>query len=256
MPVPTYPEDGFALRPDEVARRVTPRTRVLVLISPGNPTGAVYPPETIAELGALAERHNLIMISDEIYEKLVFDGARHVSVASWPAFANRTVIVNGFSKSYCMTGWRVGYLAVPTALADGMANLHYALTICAPGFAQRGAQAALEGPQEVVRELVAEYERRRSLAIPALNDLGLACPPTPGSFYLFPDIRSTGLKSEEFARRLLEEGRVLVHPGTQFGAAEGFVRVALLQPLDRLAEALERMRRFLASTSTAIAGTT
>ena len=244
--VPTYPEDGFNLRPDEVAARIGPRTKAIALISPGNPTGAVYPLETLLELGRLAQQHDLVLISDEIYEKLVFDGAHHVSIASLPGLAERTVLINGFSKSYCMTGWRVGYLAVPPVLAEAFASFHYALTICAPSFAPRGALAALEGPPDSVLELVAEYDRRRKLAIPAFEALGLPCPPTLGSFYLFPDIRPTGLSSEAFARELLEEARVLVHPGTVFGeCGEGFLRVALLQPLDRLEQALGRLADFM-----------
>jgi aminotransferase len=246
VPIPTRPEDGWVPQPDDVAPLVTPRTKALALISPGNPTGAVYSPETLAALGALAEQHDLALISDEIYEKLVFDGARHVSVASLPGLADRTIVVGGFSKSYCMTGWRVGYLAVPPPLAAALETFHHTLTICAPTFAQEAALAALGGPQRYLTELVAEYDRRRRLAIPAFDALGLVCPPAPGSFYLFPDIRPTGLSSADFALRLLQEQRVLVHPGTLFGpGGEGFLRVALLQPLDRLAEALDRITRFI-----------
>ena len=246
VPIPTRPEDGWVPQPDVVASLITPRTKALALISPGNPTGAVYPPKTLAQLGALAEQYDLALISDEIYEKLVFDGAQHISVASLPDLAERTIVVGGFSKSYCMTGWRVGYLAVPAPLAAALETFHHTLTICAPTFAQEAALAALEGPQHFLAELVAEYDRRRRVALPVLEKVGLACPAAPGSFYIFPDIRSTGLSSADFALRLLQEQRVLVHPGTLFGpGGEGFLRVALLQPLDRLAEALDRIARFV-----------
>jgi aminotransferase len=245
--VPSDQDTDFAMVPAEIEKRITPRTKVLVLVTPGNPTGAVTPPAMIREIAEIAKRHDLIVISDEIYEKLIWDGAEHLSIATLPGMRERTITINGFSKSYAMTGWRVGYLAAPKAFARMLIEPRHTLSINAATPSQHAALAALTGPQDAVEAMVAEYAERRAVVMEALDELGLTYGFPGGAFYVYVNTRSTGMGGEEFCLRMLREARVMFQPGTMFGDdSDDFVRIGYLQPLPRIREAFERVRAFIA----------
>ena len=242
--VPLREERGFELDPADVEARITPRTRLLVLVSPQNPTGAVIGAATQARLAEMVARHNLYVISDEIYEKLVYEDTRHVSFASQPGMFEQTVTINGFSKAYAMCGWRLGYLAAPEALVSPMVKIREYMTSCPVSFAQRGAIAALEGPQEPVAAMAREFARRRELVVEGLNAIpGVSCRPPLGAFYAFPSVRALGKSEVEVANYLLEEAGVAVVPGSAFGeSGAGYLRLSYASSYDNLAEALRRMK--------------
>jgi aminotransferase len=247
VPVPTYERDDFALMPAEIEARITPRTKALVLVSPNNPTAAVTPPAVIREIAELAHRHDLIVISDEIYARLVYDGAEHLSIGSLPGMKARTITLNGFSKAYAMTGWRVGYLAAPKAFVRLLTEPRHTLSINAATPSQYAALAALEGPQEPVAEMVAEYARRRAYLMPVLRDLGLTYGYPGGAFYVYLNVSSSGLGAAEFCLQLLQRARVLLFPGALFGDdSDRYVRIGYLQPMARLEEGIDRLAAFLA----------
>ena len=244
--VPSDQATDFAMVPAEIEKCITPRTKVLVLVTPGNPTGAVTPPAMIREIAAIAQRHDLIVISDEIYEKLIWDGQEHLSIATLPGMRERTITINGFSKSYAMTGWRVGYLAAPKAFARMLIEPRHTLSINAATPSQHAALAALTGPQDAVDAMVAEYAERRAVVMAALDEMGLTYGFPGGAFYVYVNTRSTGMGGEEFCLRMLREARVMFQPGTMFGdASDDFVRIGYLQPLPRIREALERVKTFI-----------
>ena len=246
--VPTTLDDGFQIDPAEVEKRITKRSKALLLITPNNPTGQILDQERVEALAELAVRHNLLIISDELYEKIVYDGAKNPSVASIPGMKERTITINGFSKTYCMTGWRVGYLHAPQQIVEAMVPLKYTTTISTPSVCQRAALAALQSSQECVAEFNEIYATRRELVLKGVSDMGLRYGPTRGAFYVFAEIKKTGLTSFEFCQRLLEEEKVLVFPGTAFGAeGEGFIRISLLAPNDQIVEAVERMGNYVRS---------
>jgi len=246
VPVPTYEKDGFALMPAEIEKRLTPRSKVLVLVSPNNPTGAVTPPDVIRAIAALAEKHDLIVLSDEIYAKLLYEGHEHLSIATLPGMKERTITLNGFSKSYAMTGWRVGYLAAPRAFVRAITEVRHTLSINTATPSQFAALAALEGPQEPVAEMVAEYARRRTFLMTAFDRMGLTYGPPGGAFYLYVNVASTGLGADAFCLRLLQEARVLVFPGALFGDdSDTYMRIGYLQPMARIEEAAARIERFV-----------
>lgn len=248
VPVPTYIKDGFALDPAEIEKRITPRTKAFVLTSPNNPTGAVTPPETIRKIAELAVKHDLIVISDEIYAGILYDGAEHLSFASLPGMKDRTITLNGFSKTYAMTGWRVGYLAAPADFVTKMVEPKHSLSINTCTVSQHAALAALTGPQEPLAEMRATYAERRTLVLQALTDMGLTHAAPGGGFYVYPDVSSTGLGAAEFCLRLLREARVQISPGGVFGDdADTNIRMSFLQPMPRLKEALGRMDTFIKS---------
>lgn len=238
VPVLLREENGFEFDPGDVAARITPRTKTLVLCSPHNPTGAVLETKTVQTLARLCLEHELLVLSDEIY-----DGANHTSIASLPGMFERTVTINGFSKAYAMDGWRLGYAAGHRGLVRHMLKAHQHATTCANTFAQFGAVAAYRGPQECVAEMVQEFDRRRFL-IEALNSLpGITCAPPRGAFYAFPAFRGYGMDSHAMAAYLLEEARVACVPGTAFGAGgEGFIRLAYSTDYESLVAGTERMR--------------
>jgi aminotransferase len=245
VPVPTRPEHGFRLDPDEVERRITPRTRAIMVVTPNNPSGAVYGPDALERVARIAEQHGLFVISDELYEALIYRG-RPFSIASLPGMQSRTITINGFSKTYSMTGWRVGYLVAPSTVVGQMLTLRHALTICAPSVSQHAALAALRGPQTCLGERLSIFKGRRSFVLSQLEALGIPCVPPDGAFYVLVDIRASGMTSEQFAYALLEREGVFVYPGSYFGReAEGFVRISLVLPEDVLGDALERMRRVI-----------
>ncbi|MDR7519730.1 MAG: pyridoxal phosphate-dependent aminotransferase [Armatimonadota bacterium] len=238
--VRTLEEHGFVMQPEDVVGSITPRTKALVVISPGNPTGAVIPAQVMAELAAVAHRHDLLVVMDEIYEKFVFDGAVHSTIAAEPGMMDRTIIVNGFSKTYAMTGWRVGYLIAPGPIVPPMAMVKHTMTICAPAVSQAAALAALEGPQGVVEEMRQVYSGRRRVLVEELMRLGLNCGGSRGALFAYANVTSTGVTAFDLCARLLDVG-VLVFPGTAFGNGEGYVRASFLQPSERLQEAIDRI---------------
>jgi aminotransferase len=245
VPVPTRAEDGFRLRVADIEAAVTERTKAVLIGSPANPTGAVQTREDLADLVALAQRHDLYLISDEIYDRLTYTGP-HTCLSSLPGARERTVLLGGFSKAHAMTGWRVGYLCAPRPVADLCLRMHQYTMLCAPHVSQLAAVEALESGGAEVDEMVADYDRRRRVFVKGLREIGLDCPEPGGAFYAFPSIRSSGLDSETFAERLLEAEGVAVVPGNVFGApGEGHVRCSYATALPLLDEAVERMGRFL-----------
>ena len=245
VPVPTTAATGFAPQAQAFAERITPRTKAILLGSPNNPTGSVITRAELEGLAALARQHDLIVISDEIYSRLIY-GVEHVAVASLPGMWERTITLNGFSKAYAMTGWRVGYAAAPPAILEAMLKIHQYAIMCAPTDAQAAALQALEHGEPDVQSMVAEYQRRRHLMVAGLNRMGLTCHDPSGAFYVFPDITSTGMTSEAFVELLIREEQVAVVPGDAFGhAGAGYVRMAYCVAYDRLTEALDRIERFV-----------
>ncbi len=245
VPVPTRREDDFQLSASEVASRITPRTKAIVLAYPNNPTGAVMDREKLEEIARLAETHDLLVISDEIYDRLVY-GTEHTCFATLPGMRDRTILLGGLSKAYAMTGWRVGYAAAPSEILEAMVKIHQYTIMCAPTAGQYAALEALRAGEGDVLEMVEEYDRRRKVIVAGLNEIGLDCFEPRGAFYAFPSIRSTGLSSEEFAQRLLVDEKVAVVPGNAFGnCGEGHVRCCYATSLDSIERALERMGRFV-----------
>jgi aminotransferase len=248
VPVPTYEKDDFALMPAEIEKRITPRSKVLVLVTPNNPTGAVTPPEVVREIAELAQRHNLIVLSDEIYEKLVYDGSEHLSIGSLPGMKERTITLNGFSKAYAMTGWRIGYLAAPAAFVRLITEPRHTLSINACTPSQFAALAALTGPQDEVEAMRQAYDERRQFLMAAMDRMGLTYGYPGGAFYLYVNVSSTGMGAPEFCETLLREGRVMIFPGTLFGDEDDrYIRIGYVQPLEQIREAVKRMETVIAS---------
>ncbi|MCX7342439.1 MAG: pyridoxal phosphate-dependent aminotransferase [Hyphomicrobiales bacterium] len=240
--VPTFERDGFALTAEAVEARLTPASRMLCLINPSNPTGMVIPPSEIEKLAALAIKHDLIVISDEIYARLVYDNARVVPVASLPGMKERTITIDGFSKAYAMTGWRVGYFAAPRHYAKAMAEIHHGLAICAPAVSQHAALAALSGSQDCVEAARQQYDARRRTMMAALDRMGLSYARPNGAFYVYANVSSTGASASDFCLRLLQDGKVMMFPGSLFGDhCDDYVRISLLQPVPKIEEAARRM---------------
>lgn len=246
--VPVHEKDAFRLRADELERRITPRAKVLLLNFPTNPTGGTMPREALEEIAAVCIRHDLIVLSDEIYAELTYDGAEHVSIATLPGMRERTVFLHGLSKGWAMTGFRLGYACAPKPLIEAMMKIHQYAILCAPIMAQDAAIEALAHGDDAVIHMRDKYELRRNYITGALNEMGLRCPVPRGAFYVFPDIRATGLTSREFSLRLLEEQKVAVVPGTAFGpSGEGFVRCSYATSLEQIKIAMERMAALVAS---------
>ena len=252
VPVITRAEDEFALTPDALRAALTPRTKALILPYPNNPTGGVMTRAQLQELARVLDDTGVIVISDEIYSELVYGGHEHTAFASIEGMRERTITLNGFSKAFAMTGWRVGYACAPRELLSPMFKIHQFTMLCASIQGQVAADRALgrafETGFEDVRTMVRSYDRRRRLMVTALNDMGLTCFEPRGAFYVFPSIASTGLTSEEFCTRLLEEKQVACVPGTAFGASgEGHVRCSYATSIEKLNEALGRIRAFVES---------
>jgi aminotransferase len=244
--VATRFQDDFALDPAAVEAAITPRTKALFLGYPCNPTGAVLPEGVQEELARIAERHDLLVYSDEIYDRLAYGSYRHRAFSALPGMRERTILMGGFSKAYAMTGWRIGWLAAPAPIVEGILKIHQYTIMTAPTMAQDAALVALvEGEPDVAR-MLAEYDRRRRLVVDAFNAMGLETFEPRGAFYAFPRVSSTGLDSETFARRLLEEERVAVVPGGAFGPSGAeHVRACYATSYDRLEEAMSRIARFV-----------
>jgi aminotransferase len=244
--VPTHEADAFDLDPDEVERRITPRTRALLLVSPGNPTAGTIAPDNIRRLAAIARRHDLLVISDEIYEKLLYDDTEHLSIGSLPGMPDRTITVNGLSKTYCMTGWRVGYVAGPVDIMREVARRKRLTSEGAPVVSQHAAIAAITGPQDDVATYLAAYARRRRIVLDTLDRLRFSYGTPKGGFYVFLNGSSTGMAAGDLSLKLLREARVLIFPGTGFGPNwSQYMRLAWLAPEDRIAEAMRRIEACL-----------
>jgi aminotransferase len=242
--VPCRMENAFDVDPQEIAAAITPRTKAILIGFPNNPTGAVASRENLMEVAKLAEQHDLIVLSDEIYDRLVY-GVKHVCFSSLPGMRERTILLGGFSKDYAMTGWRIGYAAAPRALIDGLLRVHQYMVMSAPTMSQMAALEALQHGEPNVQEMVAEYDRRRRLIVDGLNHIGLPTFEPRGAFYAFPKISVTGLDDETFATRLLQEEHVAVVPGNAFGkGGEGFVRCSYATAYEKIEEALTRIERF------------
>jgi len=245
--VPTRWEDGFAIDVDTVAAAITPRTKAILIGSPANPTGAVQPRAALQALAELAARHDLYLISDEIYDRLTYNGV-HTCLGAIPAARERTVVLGGFSKAQAMTGWRVGWICAPQPIAELCVRVHQYTMLCAPHVSQLAAVEALTSANTDVEEMVADYDRRRRVFVKGLRETGLECPEPEGAFYAFPSIRSSGLDSETFAERLLKEQGVAVVPGNVFGpSGEGHVRCSYATALPLLEQAVDRIGDFLRS---------
>jgi aminotransferase len=243
--VPTYMEYNFAVRAAEIKAAITPRTKAILLGSPNNPTGSVIPREELEGIAKIAIENDLIVVSDEVYSRLVY-GVEYVSIASLPGMQERTIILDGFSKAYAMTGWRVGYVAAPAHLLSGMLKVHQYSIMCAGTAPQEAALQALRHGEEDVERMHAEYSRRGRMFVEGLNHIGLPCCKPRGAFYAFPFIGNTGMTDEEFAEGLLVEESVAVVPGSAFGdAGKGYVRAAYCASYEKLEEALIRIERFL-----------
>jgi aminotransferase len=251
VPVPCLAENAFVPDPSVVASLMTPRTRMIVVNTPNNPTGAVYPREVLEALADLAKQHDLLVLSDEIYERMVYGEARHLSLASLPDMWERTLTVNGLSKAYSMTGWRLGFVAAPKPLSDLMIRVNQYTVSGATTFAQFGAVEAYTGDQGVVDEMVASFDRRRRIIVDGLRTIrGLGCPEPCGAFYAFPNVTGTGRSSVELAELLLEEAGIAVVPGDSFGdAGIGHLRFSYAASDDDLREGVARMAAVLGTTS-------
>lgn len=242
--VPTFQSDDFLMRPAEIARRISARTKALVVVNPNMPAAGVFARETLGEIAALAGQHDLIVISDEMYEKFVFDGAEHTSLASLPGMKERTITLGGVSKTYSMTGWRLGWVAGPSNIIHALEAMKHAISICAASVSQSAAKAALEGPQDCVDQARSTYGRRRRFLMDRLDGMGLSYGRWKGGFSVLVNIKETGLSAADFSLHLLRKGRVFASPGSAFGpAGEGHVRVSFLSPISRLEEAMNRFER-------------
>ncbi len=243
--VPTSEKDNFEINADDIESRITPRTRAILIGYPANPTGAVMSREKLLAIADVARRHNLMVVSDEIYARLVY-GIEHTCVASLPDMKDNTILLGGFSKAYAMTGWRIGYAAAPRNIIAAMTKIHQYTIMSAPTMAQVAAIEALKSGEDSVQEMIEDYNRRRLVIVKGFCDIGLSCFEPKGAFYAFPSIAVTGMKSEEFSERLLIEEKVAAVPGSAFGdCGEGYVRCCYATSLKDIEEALNRMERFV-----------
>jgi aspartate aminotransferase len=247
VPIPIRQENDFRLDVDELAALITPRTKLIVINSPANPTGGVLTRGDIERIAELALKHDLVVLSDEIYSRILYDGAEHFSIAALDGMADRTITLDGFSKTYAMTGWRLGYAVVPDWLVKAYGQLIINTISGATAFAQAGAIEALRGPQDDVDAMVREFRARRDLIVDGLNDIpGFDCLRPQGAFYVFPDIKGTGLTGAELAERLLQEAGVCVLAGTAFGGVgTNHIRISYANSRENLSEALHRIKAFV-----------
>ena len=244
--IATRAEDQFRLTADQLRAAITPRTKLLIFPYPNNPTGAVMSAAEMEEIAAILRETNVLVLSDEIYSELTYGLDRHVSIASLPGMAERTIVVNGFSKSYAMTGWRLGYAAGPAPLVKVMTKIHQSCIMSAPTTSQYAAITALRQCDDQIEMMRDEYNRRRRYVVKSLNDMGLTCFEPRGAFYVFPSIQISGLTSSEFCEQLLREKEVAIIPGSAFGASgEGYARISYAYSVDHLQTAMKRIREFL-----------
>jgi aminotransferase len=243
--VPTRVENGFELRAEDIEPFITDNTRAILLGYPANPTGAMMSRSNLIKIAELALRHNLMVVSDEIYARLVY-GVDEVCFSALPGLKENTLLLGGFSKAYAMTGWRLGYAAGNCSVISALTKVHQYTMLCAPIMAQKAAIEALKFGEPDIQEMLSDYNRRRLLMVKGFNNIGLACFEPKGAFYTFPSIKKTGLTSEEFAEKLLKEEKVVVVPGTAFGqCGEGHIRCCYATAMSEIEEALSRIKRFL-----------
>lgn len=244
--VQTTKEDEFSLKPEAVAAAITPKTRIIFINFPCNPTGAVAPLEDLKGIAKLAIEHDLIVMTDEIYSELRYDGEEHVSIASLPGMKERTILLHGFSKAFAMTGFRLGYACAPQPIIEAMMKIHQYSMLCAPIMSQNAAIEALENGTPAMIEMRNSYHQRRDFLVRRLNEIGLDCHTPGGAFYVFPDIRKTGLSSKDFAFGLLEQENVAAVPGGAFGpSGEGFLRCCYATAFDDIRTATDKIERFV-----------
>lgn len=244
--VQTTKEDEFSLKPEAVAAAITPKTRVIFINFPCNPTGAIAPLEDLQGIAKLAIEHDLIVMTDEIYSELRYDGVEHVSIASLPGMKERTILLHGFSKAFAMTGFRLGYACAPQPIIEAMMKIHQYSMLCAPIMSQNAAIEALENGTPAMIEMRNSYHQRRDFLVRRLNEIGLECHTPGGAFYVFPDIRKTGLSSKDFAFKLLEQENVAAVPGGAFGpSGEGFLRCCYATAFDDIRTATDKIERFV-----------
>ncbi len=244
--VPAKIENNFSITPADLEAHVTNKTKALLIGYPNNPTGAILTKEQLIDIAKFAQEHDLIVISDEIYGDLTYGGERHVCFAGLPGMKDRTILLNGFSKAYAMTGWRIGYAMSNPAIISAMTKIHQYTMLCAPITAQIAAVEALRHGEKYMKKMVSEYDKRRRLIYDGLTNAGLKCFEPKGAFYIFPDITSTGLTSEEFAEQLLMKEHVALVPGTAFGqCGEGYVRCSYATSVTKISEAIARIEHFV-----------
>ena len=245
VPIPTKEENNFKLTAEELERAITPKTKILVLPYPNNPTGAIMEKEELEKIAEVLRDKNIIVLSDEIYAELTY-GKKHVSIASIPGMYERTIVLNGFSKAFAMTGWRLGYALGPAPIIQMMTKVHQFALMCAPTTSQYAGIEAMRNGDEDVRIMQEAYDRRRRVMVEGFRSMGLSCFEPEGAFYVFPNITRTGLTSEEFCEKLLLDQRVVVVPGTAFGeSGEGFVRASYAYSVEAIKEALARIETFV-----------
>ena len=241
-------ETGFQMDLEEVKAKITPKTRAIVIITPNNPTGGVLSEDVLKELADIAISNDLMVISDEVYERLIYDGAKHISIASLPGMKERTFTMNGMSKAYAMDGWRLGYVAAPEEYILAMNKFHQHNTTCAPNFVQVAAIAALTQEGDEVKEMVKEYQRRRDYAVKAINEIpGLHCECPKGAFYIFINCKSLNMKSADLSAYLLEEAKIALVPGDVFGpGGEGYLRMSFANSYENVVEGCEQLKKAVA----------
>lgn len=247
VPIPTYVETSFQVTAAQIEAAITPRTKALLIGYPNNPTGAVMDRQRMLEIAEVAQKHDLLVLSDEIYDRLVY-GVAHTNVPSLPGMRERTVLLGGLSKNYAMTGWRIGFAAAPADILAAMRKVHQYTIMSAPTTGQMAGTVALTDPraEDAVQEMIASYDRRRRLIVKGLNEIGLDCFEPQGAFYAFPSVKKSGMTDEEFANGLLNEEHVAVVPGNAFGVGgEGYVRCSYATAYEKIEKALEKMYRFM-----------
>ncbi len=245
--IKTKAENAFRVTKEEILEKITPKTKMLVLSYPNNPTGAIMPLENLKEIAEVAIENNLMVLSDEIYAELSYNG-RHHSIASLPGMKERTIIINGFSKAFAMTGWRLGFTLAHPEITKAMTKVHQYGIMSSPTASQYAAIEALQNGEESINMMVREYNDRRRIIVDGFNKMGLTCFSPEGAFYIFPSIKSTGLSSNEFCEKLLESQKVAVVPGTAFGeCGEGFIRVSYAYSIQQITTAMERIKAFVES---------
>jgi len=244
VPVPTKEQRGFTIDPHDVEAKITNKTKMIMIISPNNPTGNVLDENTLEAISEIAQDHDLMVVSDEIYEKMTYDGVKNYSIGSISGMEDRTLTINSFSKTYAMTGWRVGFIAADKEIMKEIVKVHHTMNVCACGISQKAAVAALTGPQDFVKEMVTEYDRRRREIVSLANEIpGFRCQMPKGAFYIFPNIETFQMPSMELAKHIIKEARVVTVPGSAFGSGgEGHLRISYAASLENIREALGRIK--------------
>jgi aminotransferase len=242
--VPLKEERDFTLDPEEVKEKISRKTKAIVLISPNNPTGSILGKDTLRAISEIAEDYDLFVISDEIYEKILYDGEKHISIASFDGMKERTIIINSFSKTYAMTGWRVGFVVASKEVMKHIAKVHHTMNVCASAISQKAALAALKGPQDCVKEMVSEYEKRRNEIFHLANEIrGFKCRKPKGAFYIFPSFQLRNMSSMELAKYLITEAKVVTVPGSSFGeSGEGHLRISYATSIEKIRIGMSRIK--------------